>query len=107
MNSPSACLADDEAVEVARRAGDVAQELAVRRVDLQPGRGILHADVDLALRAHGDVAVLVADLRPAIGQLQPVPRRCSRRRRRRGNETQDRQDNEASALHGGAIMALT
>ena len=53
-------------------AGDVAKEGAVGRVDLQPRGRVLHADEHLALRADGDVAVHVAELRPPGRQLQPV-----------------------------------
>ena len=65
-------LADHEAVKVAGRAGHVAQERALGREDLQPGLRILHADVHLARGAHGDVAMLVAELLPSLRQLQPV-----------------------------------
>ena len=59
-------------MEVARRAGDVAQEGAVRRVDLHAGGGILDAHEHFALRADGDVAVHVAELRAPGRQLEPV-----------------------------------
>src|SRR6185503_3754724 len=95
-----------EAVEVARRAVDVAQELAVWREHLQSGRRILHADVHVARGTDRDIAMLVAELRPAVRQLQPVAGDGVVACRRRGSdESEDSEKNEAGVLHGGGIIA--
>ena len=63
---------DDEAMEVARRVGHVAQKPAVGPVDLEAGLRILDADVHFTLRADGDVAVHVAERRFPVRKLQPL-----------------------------------
>ena len=63
---------DDEAMEVARRVGHVAQKPAVGPIDLDAGLRILDADVHFTLRADGDVAVHVAERWFAVRKLQPV-----------------------------------
>lgn len=63
---------DDEAVEVVRRVGEVAQPFAIGAIHLHAGFRIHDAHVGLALGADGDVAVLVAHLRAAFGEFEPV-----------------------------------
>ena len=100
-------LVDDEAVEVARRVRDVAQELAVRRVDLQARRRILHADVDLAGGADRDVAVHVAEVLPPLGQLQPVGNGSEISGSRGGSQQGSRSDErQGDLLHGAPSLAV-
>ena len=110
--APGVCagivLVNDEAVEVAGRAGHVAQELAVGREHLQARGRILHAHIHVAGGTDRDVAVLVAELCAAVWQFQPVGSDgVVTGGRRSGDETDQREKNEAAVLHDGAIMALT
>jgi hypothetical protein len=69
-------------MQVERRARNIAQVLAVRRIHLDAGvgaengvallHGSLHADIHLAGGAHGDVSMHAADLGAAFGQFQPA-----------------------------------
>jgi hypothetical protein len=103
---------DHEPVEIAGRIRDVAQEPAVRAEHLQPGVGILHADVDLAGRADGDVAVHVADLVAARRKRRPTGRGMEGQRRvgchrGGGDRGQGEQDECAHGSNTGLQARLT
>jgi hypothetical protein len=100
-------LLDDEAVKVARRVGHVAQERAVRRVDLEAGGRILHADVHLAGGTDRDVAVHVPEVLAPGRQLEPVRHSREVGSRHHGTEKRCRNDaRERDLLHGAPSLAV-